>query len=118
LKHFFLLILEALLCATLSCRRYCWCRRADLALVYTDLAATPAELVCRYATRWGIEVTFSEQAPGGMGRPATAAAAPSSAPCRSACGTTASSSSGMPAPGHALADVATRRALAPWYRHE
>jgi hypothetical protein len=29
-------------------------------LVSTDLAATPAELLCRYAARWGIEVTFSE----------------------------------------------------------
>jgi hypothetical protein len=32
----------------------------DLALVSTDLAATPAELVHRYATRWQVEVCFRE----------------------------------------------------------
>lgn len=30
----------------------------DIALVTTDLAATAAEIVARYAARWGIEVTF------------------------------------------------------------
>jgi hypothetical protein len=32
----------------------------DLALVTTDLAATPVELVERYATRWSVEVCFRE----------------------------------------------------------
>ena len=32
----------------------------DLALVSTDHTASPAELVCRYAARWAIEVSFLE----------------------------------------------------------
>lgn len=32
----------------------------DVALVSTDLAATPAELVERYADRWSVEVLFEE----------------------------------------------------------
>src|SRR6266542_2131924 len=34
----------------------------DLALVSTDLAATPAELVERYATRWSVEMVFPQLA--------------------------------------------------------
>jgi hypothetical protein len=30
----------------------------DVALVTTDLAATPEEIIARYAARWSIEVTF------------------------------------------------------------
>jgi DDE superfamily endonuclease len=30
----------------------------DIALITTDLAATPAEIIARYAARWAIEVTF------------------------------------------------------------
>jgi hypothetical protein len=32
----------------------------DIALVTTDLAATPAQIIARYAARWSIEVTFSD----------------------------------------------------------
>jgi hypothetical protein len=32
----------------------------DIALVTTDLTATPAEIIARYAARWSIEVTFSD----------------------------------------------------------
>jgi hypothetical protein len=32
----------------------------DLALVTTDLAATTAQLVCRYAARWAVEVCFRD----------------------------------------------------------
>jgi DDE superfamily endonuclease len=32
----------------------------DVAFVTTDVKATPAEIVCRYAMRWSIEVTFFE----------------------------------------------------------
>ena len=40
----------------------------DLALVTTDLAATPAELVHRYATRWQVEVCFRQDAGVGQAR--------------------------------------------------
>lgn len=57
----------------------------QLALVSTDLTATPAVLVERYAQRWSIEVLFEEAARSpGWARPATAPAWRSSAPFRSA----------------------------------
>jgi hypothetical protein len=57
----------------------------DLALVSTDLEATPAALVERYADRWPVEVLFEESRQiAGVGRPATAPAGPWSGPSRSA----------------------------------
>ena len=58
----------------------------DLALVSTDLAATPAELVERYATRWSVEVLFEESRQvAGVGQARNRTPAPSSAPSPSAC---------------------------------
>jgi hypothetical protein len=58
----------------------------ELALVTTDLAATPTAVIERYATRWSEEVAFedSRQSPGSA-RPATAPERRWSAPSRSAC---------------------------------
>jgi hypothetical protein len=54
-------------------------------VVSTDLKATPAALVERYADRWPIEVLFEEARQiAGVGRPATAPARPWSGPSRSA----------------------------------
>jgi hypothetical protein len=54
----------------------------DLALITTDLAASPVVLVARYAARRGIEQAFADArnvlAPA---RPATASGAPSRSPC-------------------------------------
>jgi hypothetical protein len=56
----------------------------DLALITTDLAASPVALVARYAAPWGIEQAFADArnvlAPA---KPAAASGAPSSAPSRS-----------------------------------
>jgi hypothetical protein len=61
----------------------------DLALITTDLAASPVALVARYAAPWGIEQAFADArnvlAPA---RPAAASGAPSSAPSRSPCSCT------------------------------
>lgn len=91
----------------------------DLALVSTDLGATPAELVERYSARWAIEVTFLESKHlVGVGqarnrrRRAVERTVPFGLCCYSllVCWYTLN--------GHAASDVATRRALAPWYRHK
>jgi len=39
-------------------RRPCPASGYDIALVTTDLTATPQEIISRYAARWSIEVTF------------------------------------------------------------
>ncbi len=90
----------------------------DLALVTTDLAATPAELVERYAARWQVEVLFeqSRQVAGvGQARNRTP---PPRRPAHRPFGLLCVSlvvcwyaQHGQPA-----ADVAVHRAHAPWYR--
>jgi hypothetical protein len=58
----------------------------ELAVVTTDLAAGPAELVERYATRWSVEVLFEEaRQVAGVGQARNRTPTPWSAPCRSAC---------------------------------
>jgi len=75
-------------------------RGFDLALVSTDLKATPVELVERYSARWAIEVTFLRASTWSVSvRPATAAAWPSSAPCRSGLSAIACWWSGTPSTG-------------------
>ena len=57
----------------------------DVALVSTDLAATPAELVERYADRWSVEVGFEEaRQVAGVGQARNRTAWRSSAPSPSA----------------------------------
>ena len=89
----------------------------DLALVSTDLAATPAELVERYSTRWSVEVLFEEsrQVAGvGQARNRTPRAVQRTVPFGLACVSLVVcwyAQHGQPA-----ADVAAHRARAPWYR--
>jgi hypothetical protein len=89
----------------------------DLALVSTDLTATPAELVERYAARWQIEVCFREarQDVGvGQARNRTRRAVQRTVPFGLVCYSLAIVWYSQH--GHAPADVATHRTLAPWYQ--
>ena len=89
----------------------------DLALVTTDLAATPAELVQRYAARWQVEVLFQEarqDAGVGQARNRTRTAVERTVPFGLVCVSLAVCWYALH--GQPAADVATRRALAPWYR--
>jgi hypothetical protein len=89
----------------------------DLALVSTDLGATPAALVERYADRWPVEVLFEEarQVAGvGQARNRTRKAVERTVPFGLVCVS-------LVVCWYALhrqpaADVATRRAMAPWYQ--
>lgn len=89
----------------------------DLALVSTDLAATPAELVKRYAARWQVEVCFREarqDAGVGQARNRVRRAVERTVPFGLVCYSLAIvwyTQHGQPA-----ADLAARRALAPWYQ--
>jgi hypothetical protein len=91
----------------------------ELALVSTDLDATPAELIERYSTRWSVEVLFEEarQVAGvGQARNRTAKAVERTVPFGLICVSLVVvwyALHGQPA--H---DLAARRALAPWYRHK
>jgi hypothetical protein len=88
----------------------------DLALITTDLDATDAELVERYATRWNIEVTFEDarQLTGaGEARNRTRRAVERTIPFELVCFSLAIvwyTQAGQPG-----ADLARHRTLAPWY---
>src|SRR6266536_4166605 len=89
----------------------------DLALVSTDLAATAAALVCRYADRWQVEVLFedSRQVMGvGQARNRTQAAVERTVPFGLLC--LSLTVVWYAAHGQPAVDVAARRALAPWYK--
>jgi DDE superfamily endonuclease len=89
----------------------------DLALVSTDLAATAHLLVCRYATRWPIEVSFRDarqHAGVGQARNRTRLAVERTVPFGLVCFSLAVV--WYATCGHAPADLAARRALAPWYQ--
>jgi hypothetical protein len=89
----------------------------ELAVVSTDLAATPTQLVERYAARWQVEVCFEEsrQVMGvGQARNRTPAAVERTVPFGLVCMSLVVcwyAQHGQPA-----VDVAARRARAPWYR--
>ena len=71
----------------------------DLALVTTDTAASPAQVIERYAARWSIEVAIEDaRQVFGAGRPATAPPAPSSGPSRSSSPARPSPPAGTPPP--------------------
>jgi DDE superfamily endonuclease len=88
----------------------------ELALVSTDLGATPATIIERYADRWSEEVLFEEarQVAGvGQARNRVRKAVERTVPFGLACVSLVVvwyALHGQPA-----LDVATRRALAPWY---
>jgi hypothetical protein len=89
----------------------------ELALVSTDLDATPAELIERYASRWSVEVLFEEarQVAGvGQARNRSRRAVERTVPFGLVCVRLVVcwyALCGQPA-----LDVAARRARAPWYR--
>ena len=57
-----------------------------IALVSTDLSATPAQLIARYADRWSIEQAIKDRKDLlRSAKPTTDCRPPSSAPCPSAC---------------------------------
>ena len=73
--------------------------RYDLALITTDTAASAAQVIERYASRWSIEVAIEDaKQVFGTGRPATAPPAPSSGPSRSSSPARPSPPSGTPPP--------------------
>jgi hypothetical protein len=89
----------------------------DVALVSTDLAATPAELVGRYADRWSVEVLFEEarQVAGvGQARNRTRLAVERTIPFGLVC--LSLTVVWYALHGQPTVDVAARRAAAPWYQ--
>jgi hypothetical protein len=88
----------------------------DLALVTTDLAASAAQVIERYAARWSIEVAIedSKQVFGtGQARNRVARAVERTIPFQLAC--QAITVTWYATAGHHPADVQARRARAPWY---
>lgn len=89
----------------------------DLALATTDLAATPAEVIARYAARWTIEVAIEDAKQifgAGQARNRLAAAVHRTVPFTLACQSLAVL--WYATAGHHPGDVAEHRARAPWYR--
>ena len=88
----------------------------DLALVTTDTAASPAQLIERYAARWSVEVAIedSKQIFGaGQARNRTARAVERAIPFQLAC--QAIAVTWYATAGHDPADAEDHRARAPWY---
>ena len=88
----------------------------DLALVTTDTAATAAQVIERYASRWSIEVAIEDARQvfgAGQARNRTARAVERTVPFQLAC--QAIATCWYATAGHDPADVADHRARAPWY---
>jgi hypothetical protein len=88
----------------------------DLALVTTDTAASPVQVIERYAARWSVEVAIedSKQIFGaGQARNRAARAVERAIPFQLACQAIAVTWYGTA--GHHPADVEDHRARAPWY---
>ena len=88
----------------------------DLALVTTDLRATAAQVIERYASRWSIEIAIEDakQVFGtGQARNRTAGAVRRTVPFQLACQTL--TMLWYATAGHDPADITGRRSLAPWY---
>jgi DDE superfamily endonuclease len=89
----------------------------DLALATTDLAATPAQVIERYASRWSIEVAIEDAKQlfgAGEARNRLAAAVHRTVPFTLACQSLAML--WYATAGHDPADADEHRARAPWYR--
>ncbi len=89
----------------------------DLALATTDLAATPAQIIERYASRWSIEVAIEDAKQifgAGQARNRLPAAVHRTLPFSLACQSLAVL--WYATAGHHPADVDDHRARAPWYR--
>ena len=88
----------------------------DLALVTTDAAATAAQVIERYPSRWPVEVTLEDARQvfgAGQARNRTARAVERTIPFQLAC--QAITTCWYATAGHDPADVADHRARAPWY---
>jgi DDE superfamily endonuclease len=88
----------------------------DLALATTDLAASPAEVIARYAARWSVEVAIEDAKQifgAGQARNRLATAAHRTIPFTLACQSI--TIVWYATAGHHPADVAGHRARAPWY---
>lgn len=88
----------------------------ELALATTDLTASPAQVIERYASRWSIEVAIEDakQVFGtGQARNRAARAVERTIPFQLAC--QALAVTWYATAGHDPADVADHRARAPWY---
>ncbi|MFI5067368.1 MAG: transposase, partial [Streptosporangiales bacterium] len=88
----------------------------DIALVTTDLDASPAVVIERYAARWSIEVAFEDAKQvfgAGQARNRTARAVRATVPFTLACQTLAIL--WYATAGHDPADIAEHHARAPWY---
>lgn len=89
----------------------------ELALITTDLDASPAQLVERYSDRWAIEVAFEEakhQAGVGEARNRTRSAVERTVPFQFLCMSLTIVWYALH--GHHPADVEEHRARAPWYQ--
>jgi hypothetical protein len=89
----------------------------DIALITTDLAATAAEIIARYAARWAIEVTFFDVKNilgAGEARNRTTKAVERTVPFGLLCHSILIIWYALH--GHDQDDAAGRRACAPWYR--
>jgi hypothetical protein len=89
----------------------------DLALATTDLAASPAQVIERYASRWSIEVAIEDAKQifgAGQARNRLAAAVHRTLPFTLVCQSLAVL--WYATAGHHPGDVAGHRARAPWYR--
>jgi DDE superfamily endonuclease len=89
----------------------------DLALVTTDLGASPAQVIERYAARWSIEVAIEDakqEFGAGQARNRTANAVRRTIPFQLAC--QAIAVTWYATAGHDPADVDDRRSRAPWYK--
>jgi hypothetical protein len=89
----------------------------DLALVTTDTAASPAQIIQRYAARWSIEVAIEDAKQvfgAGQARNRTANAVRRTVPFQLAC--QAIATCWYATAGHDPADVDGHRARAPWYK--
>jgi len=91
----------------------------DLALVTTDLAAGPAAVIARYASRWSIEVAIEDAKQvfgAGQARNRLAGAVRRTVPFQLAC--PALAITWYATAGHDPADVTEHRNRAPWYREK
>ena len=89
----------------------------DIALVTTDLTATPEQIIARYAARWSIEVTFFDVKNilgVGQARNRVTKAVERTVPFGLYCHSLLIIWYALN--GHAATDTAHRRATAPWYR--
>ena len=89
----------------------------NIALVSTDLSATAAQIIERYAARWSIEVAIeTPNRPSASAKPATGYGEQSNGPSPSDSSSAPSRSAGTPPPATTPTTSTAAPELAPWYR--